>query len=65
MKNQVENYSKIDNYVNNQKSKISKSSFYKAQKEKRDNMIDIMSQISIFLLLTIIIKTVGTLGYTI
>ena len=32
LKNQVENHSKIDNSINNQKSKISKSNFYKAQK---------------------------------
>ena len=39
LKNQVENHSKIDNSVNNQKSKISKSNFSKAWKEKRDNML--------------------------
>ena len=60
LKNQVENHSKIDNSVNNQKSKISKSNFSKAQKEKRDNMLDIMIQKLLFLLLNIIIKTVGT-----
>ena len=60
LKNQVENHFKIDNSVNNQKSKISKSNFSKAQKEKRDNMLDIMIQKLLFLLLNIIIKTVGT-----
>ena len=38
-KNQVEKQSKIDNSVNNQKSKISKSNFSKACKEKRKNML--------------------------
>ena len=37
LKNQFENHSKIGNSVNNQKSKISKSNFSKARKEKRDN----------------------------
>ena len=39
LKNQVENFSKIDNSVNNQTSKILKSNFSKAWKEKRDNML--------------------------
>ena len=39
LKNQVENHSKINNSVNNQKSKISKYHFSKAWKEKRDNML--------------------------
>ena len=39
LKNQVENHSKIDNYVNNQKSKISESNCSKAWREKRDNML--------------------------
>ena len=39
MKNQVENHSKIDNSINNQKSKISESNFSQARKEKRDNML--------------------------
>ena len=39
LKNQVENHSKIDNYVNNQKSKISKYNFSKAWKEKRGNIM--------------------------
>ena len=58
LKNQVENHSKIDNTVNNQKSKMSKFNFSKAWKENRDNMLDIMSQIRLFLLLNITIKTV-------
>ena len=33
-KTQVKNHSKIDNYVSNQKSKISESNFSKACKEK-------------------------------
>ena len=36
--NQVEDHSKIDNSVNNQKSKISKSNFSKAWKENIDNI---------------------------
>ena len=60
LKNQVENHSKMDNSVNNQKSKISNSNFSRARKEKRDNMLEIMSQKILFLLLNIIIKTVGT-----
>ena len=39
LKNQVENHSKIDNSVNNQKSKISRYIFSKACKENRDNML--------------------------
>ena len=39
LKNQVENHSKIDNSVNNQKSKTYKSNFSKAWKENRDNML--------------------------
>ena len=52
LKNQFENYSKIDNSVNNQKSKICKSNFSKAWKEKRDNMLsrEITRQTSLFLL---------------
>ena len=42
-KNQVENQPKIENYVNNQKSKISKSNLSKAQKENRDNMLVLSS----------------------
>ena len=38
-KNQVENHSKVDNSVNNQKYKIFKSNFYKALKENRDNIL--------------------------
>ena len=59
LKNQVENQSKIDNSVNNQKSNISKSNFSKARKENRDNMLEIMIQTSLFLLLNIIIKMSG------
>ena len=65
LKNQVKNHSKIDNSVNNQKSKIFKSNLSKAWKEKRDNMLVIMSQTSLFLLLNIMRKKVGTLGYQI
>ena len=39
LKTQVKNRSKIDNSVNNQKSKISKSNFSEAWKENRDNML--------------------------
>ena len=39
LKNQVENQSKIDNDVNNQDSKIPKSHFSKAWKEKRYYML--------------------------
>ena len=60
LENQVENHSKIDNYLHNQKSKISKSNFSKDWKEKRDNMLEIMSQTRLLLLLNIITKTVGT-----
>ena len=38
-KNQVKNHPKIDNYVYNQKLKISKSIFSKAWKEKIDNTL--------------------------
>ena len=61
LKNQVENHYKIDNSINSQKSKTSKSNFSKAWKEKRDNMLDIMSQTSLFLLINIIIKRLDTL----
>ena len=39
LKNQVENHSKIDNSINNQKSKTSMSNFTKVWKEKRENML--------------------------
>ena len=39
LKNQAGNHSKIDNSVNDQKSKIYKSNFSKACKEKRDKML--------------------------
>ena len=65
LKNQVENHSKIDNYVNNQKSKTSKSNLYKAWKENRDNMLDIKIQTSLLLLLNIIMKIFGNIGYQI
>ena len=42
LNNQVENHSKMDNSVNNQKSKISKSNLSKARKENIDNILDIM-----------------------
>ena len=58
LKNQVKNHSKIDNSVNNQKSKISKTGFSTAWKENRDNIIDIMIQTRLFLLLNIMIKMV-------
>ena len=57
LKNQVENYSKIDHSVNNQKSKISKYNFSKAQKEMKDNILEIMIQTSLFLLSNIITVT--------
>ena len=38
-KNQVENHSKVDNSVNNQNSKISKSNFSEAWKGKIDNIL--------------------------
>ena len=67
LKNQVKNYSKIDNSINNQKSKISESNFSKAWKEKRNNMLssDIMSQIIFYLPLIIIINTAVTREYKI
>ena len=43
LKNQVENHSKIDSSIKNQKSKISKSNFSKARKETRNNMLDIIT----------------------
>ena len=43
LKNQVENHSKIENSVNNQKSKTSESNFSKAWKEKIDNMLLVLS----------------------
>ena len=61
LENQVKNHSKIGNTVNNQKYKISRSNFSKAPKEKKDNMLYIMRQTSLFLLWNIIIMTVGTL----
>ena len=60
LENQLENHSKIDNSVNNQKSKFFKSNLSKAQKEKWDNMLDIMIQTDLLLLLNIIINKVGT-----
>ena len=58
--NQFEIHSKIDNYINNQKYKTSKSNFSKAWKENIDNMLEIMIQTSLLLILNIIIKRVGT-----
>ena len=39
LKNKVQNHSKLDNSVNNHKSKISEYVFSKARNEKRDNML--------------------------
>ena len=58
--NQVKNHSRIDNSVNNQNSKTSKSNFSEAWKEKRNNILDIMIQTSLFSLLNIIINIVGS-----
>ena len=63
LENQVENYSKIDNFVNKQNAKISKSNFSKAWKEKRYHDLDITSQIKLFLILNIVINTVVTRVY--
>ena len=62
-----QNHSKIDNSLNNQNFKTSKSNFSKAWKEKRDNMLssDIMSQIIFYLPLIIIINTAVTREYKI
>ena len=60
MKNLVKKSSKIDNSVNNQKSKNPKSNFSKTWKEKRYNMLDITSQKVLLLLFDIIINILGT-----
>ena len=39
LKNQVEKQSRIDNSVNNQSSKISKSNLSKAENENKDNIL--------------------------
>ena len=52
--------SKIDNYVNKQKSKTSKSNLSKSWKETSYNMLGIMTQTSLFLILNIITKRVVT-----
>ena len=46
-KNQVNNHSKIDYYVNNQKSKTLKSNLSKDWKEKRYNMLVLSGLIDI------------------
>ena len=60
LKNQVKNHSKIENSVNNKKSKISKSNFSKSWKENIDKMLNIMIQTSSLLLFSVVIITVGT-----
>ena len=59
MKDQVKKHFKIDNSIKKQNPKISKSNLSKFQKDKRDNMLGIVIQTSLFLLLSIIIKIVG------
>ena len=60
LKNQVENHSKTDNSVNNQKSETFKSNFSKSWKENRESMLYIMRQTSLFSLLNLIINIVGS-----
>ena len=60
LKTKLKNNSQIDNYINTQNSKISKSNLSRAWKKNRENTLDIMIQRSLFFLLNIITKTVGT-----
>ena len=61
LKNQVEKYSKIENSVNNQKSKTSQSNFSKVWKENIYNMLlEIKIQTSLLLILNIITNKVDT-----
>ena len=48
LKNQVENHSKIENSINNQNSITTNSNLSKDWKEKRNNMLYIMIQTSLF-----------------
>ena len=58
LKHQVENNSKIANSVDNKNSKTSKFNVSKTLSEKRENILDIMIQIRLFLRFNIIINRV-------